>query len=647
MDYRRFFGPGSPLAEAVPNFAPREQQQAMAEAVGEALGELHTLVVEAGTGIGKTFAYLVPALTSGQRVIISTGTRNLQDQLYQRDLPTVAQAIGRPVKVALLKGRANYLCKHRLQLAHEQGATDRWLAEITHWAAATDSGEKSELPDVPGDAPVWPRVTSTVDNCLGGECPAYDGCHVVNARREAQAADIVVVNHHLLLADFALKEEGFGELLPGADACIVDEAHQLPEVAAQFFGVAVSSRQIGNLVRDTVAELLDAGHSEAERRAPGEALERALADCTLQLARQPGRQVWPDGASPAQDAVAELHEALAGFAAALEPLAGASAGLDHCRARAEDFGARLAQFDASADSGADSGADGLRWVDSYRRGFSLHMTPFDVSERLGELMSRVTSAWVLTSATLAVGQDFSHFLGRIGLADADTLKLDSPFDFEHNALLYMPNNMPDPGSPEYTAAVCSAARPVIEAAGGGAFVLFTSHRALQEAARLFAAGGDEALACPLLVQGTGPRAALLEQFRRHGDSVLLGTASFWEGVDVRGTALRLVVIDKLPFASPGDPLMQARLEALRRAGLNPFGAYQLPQAVLTLKQGVGRLIRDHDDRGVAMLCDPRLKSRSYGRVFLSSLPPMPVTDAESQACDFFADRAPFGQSQLL
>ena len=643
MDYHRFFGPDSPLAEAVPNFAPREQQQAMAEAVGEALGNLQTLVVEAGTGIGKTFAYLVPALTSGHRIIISTGTRNLQDQLFKRDLPTVARAIGRPVKVALLKGRSNYLCKHRLQLAHEQGAADRWLAEISRWASATVSGEKSELPGVPEDAAVWPRVTSTVDNCLGSECPAYDGCHVVNARREAAGADIVVVNHHLLLADFALKEEGFGELLPSADACIVDEAHQLPEVAAQFFGIAVSSRQIGNLVRDTVAELLDAGHTQAEWRAPGEALERALADCTLQLARQPGRQVWPREEPPAQKGLAQLRESLAGFAAALEPLAGASTGLDHCRSRAADIAASLTQFDGQAEDGAD----GLRWVDSYRRGFSLHLTPFDVSERLGELMSRVTGAWVLTSATLAVGADFSHFLGRIGIVDADTLKLDSPFDFEHNALLYLPNDMPAPGSPEYVAAVCAAARPVIEAAGGGTFVLFTSHRALAEAARLFAPDGAEALGFPLLVQGAAPRAALLEQFRHHGDSVLLGTASFWEGVDVRGTALRLVVIDKLPFASPGDPLMQARLEALRRAGANPFRTYQLPQAVLTLKQGVGRLIRDCDDRGVAMLCDPRLTSRAYGRVFLSSLPPMPVTDSQAHACGFFVNELALNQSQLL
>ncbi|NND60665.1 MAG: ATP-dependent DNA helicase, partial [Gammaproteobacteria bacterium] len=454
-------------------------------------------------------------------------------------------------------------------------------------------------------------------------------------------ADVVVVNHHLLLADFAIKEEGFGELLPAADACIIDEAHQLPDVASQFFGVAVSTRQLRNLVRDTQAELLDNGHSEAQWRIAPDELSAAIDATTLQWARQPGRQLWPDNKAAAET-ISLLQQRLGELADMLAGLEGTSAGLDQCHERTRELAARLTQF----DPGNEDGDAGLRWLDGYRRGFSLHLTPFDVAERLGELMSQLPATWILTSATLAVGDDFSHFIARLGITDAQCLKLDSPFNFERNSLLMLPNNMPAPNDPGYIDAVCEQALAAIELAGGGAFVLFTSHRALREAAQRFAPGGAFALDYPVLAQGSAPRAQLLEQFRNAGNAVLLGTSSFWEGVDVRGTALRLVVIDKLPFASPGDPLMQARLEAIRRAGQNPFSTYQLPQAVLTLKQGVGRLIRDRNDFGVAMLCDPRLKSKSYGRVFLSSLPPMPVTDDLDAVARFYMDAIP-GQQVML
>lgn len=636
-DYAQFFGENSPLAEVVSGFAPRPQQQEMAEAVGEALDRSQMLVVEAGTGIGKTFAYLVPALLSGKRVIISTGTRNLQDQLFKRDLPTITQAIGRPLRVALLKGRSNYLCLHRLALATEQGRDSKWLHAIRHWSSYTSAGDKAELREVPEDAPVWPAVTSTVDNCLGSECPQYDACHVVQARRGAQDADIVIVNHHLLLADFALKEDGFGELLPGADACIIDEAHQIPEVAANFFGVTVSGRQINNLVRDTVAELVNAGEGDADWRRPGDELDRSVSDLSLCVGSRSGRQKWAEAGSKAQDALDTVRTKLGAFDEALGPLSGHSSGLDNCRERAAELGARLDQF---CDQ-ADEVVDGLRWIDVHRRGISLHLTPFDVSERLGDLIGRHAGSWIFTSATLAVGDDFSHFLNRTGIIEAETLRLDSPFDFKRNTMLFLPNKLPLPNAPEYTRAICETVTPLIEAAGGGVFLLFTSYRALHEAADLYGEKGPLALPHPLFVQGDAPREALLDQFRDHGHGVLLGTSSFWEGVDVRGEALRLVVIDKLPFASPGDPVMQARLEAIKRAGGNPFNEYQLPQAVLSLKQGVGRLIRDHDDFGVAVLCDPRIRTRNYGRVFLRSLPPMPVTDSIDEACEFFGNRQEF------
>ncbi|NNF59852.1 MAG: ATP-dependent DNA helicase [Gammaproteobacteria bacterium] len=633
-DYARFFGSDSPLAEYVSGFAPRPQQQAMADAVADAIDEGQTLVVEAGTGIGKTFAYLVPALLSGKRVIISTGTRNLQDQLYQRDLPTITRAIGRPVRVALLKGRANYLCRHRLDLAREEGGGSSWLRAVSEWAAYTTAGDRAELREIPEDAAVWAQVTSTADNCLGSECPAYDECHVVKARRTAQDAHIVIVNHHLLLADFALKEEGFGELLPGADACIIDEAHQVPEVAANFFGVTVSGRQISNLVKDSIAELINAGQVEPEWRKPGDQLDQSMRELAASFARLSGRQNWTETGPGTQSALTTLRKSLDNFDDTLAPLADTSAGLENCRERARDLKERLAQF---CDDSEES-PDGLRWLDVHRRGFSLHLTPFDVAERLGELVERHARSWVFTSATLAVEDDFGHFLGRIGVSDADVLKLDSPFDYERNTLLFLPNDLPMPNDPGYTEQLCNIAIKLLAAAGGGAFLLFTSYRALNEAAGLLRQAD---LPYPLLVQGEAPREALLDQFRDHGHAVLLGTSSFWEGVDVRGAALRLVIIDKLPFASPGDPLMQARLEAIRRAGGNPFAEYQLPQAVLSLKQGVGRLVRDHDDYGVAMLCDPRLRTRNYGRVFLRSLPPMPLTDALDNACDFYNERQAF------
>ncbi len=629
------FGADGALAQALPGFRPRRGQLTMALAVEEALDGRSKLVVEAGTGTGKTFAYLVPALFSGRRVIVSTGTRTLQDQLYHRDLPALGRAIGRPVRVALLKGRANYLCQHRLALVRTApelpGLGARGLTALTRieaWSRTTVAGDIGELESVPDSDPVWLQVTSTRDNCLGQDCPEFRGCHVAEARRAAQAADLVIVNHHLLLADMALKEEGFGELLPGADAVILDEAHQFPDVAAQFFGTRVASRPLVALARDLLAELTRAGLLDAAARLPVDALEQATAATQRVLSGLGERIDWallPDAAL----------EAAADVAAALERIAehfGAPAleapGVRQCARRALETAARLrAILDADISAG-------LRWAEISARGFSLELTPFEVAARLKTQFDARPCAWICTSATLAVDEDFGHFTRRVGLDDARTLRIASPFDYPNQARLYLPKGLPQPSDPAYTAAVIDAALPLVRAAGGRSFLLFTSYRALGEGTRLLRARLQPGDDFPILVQGEIPRDALLRRFRELGNAVLLGTGSFWEGVDVRGPALSLVAIDKLPFAAPDDPLLKARLEGLKREGRNPFIEYQVPQAVLALKQGVGRLIRDGDDFGVVMLGDPRLRSRGYGRAFLASLPPMAVTEVEAEAVTF-------------
>jgi ATP-dependent DNA helicase DinG len=637
--YSVLLGPQGPLARAVAGFEPRREQQLMAEWVGETLDARGMLAVEAGTGTGKTFAYLVPALLSGRQIVLSTGTRTLQDQLFHRDLPVVAGALGRPVRIALLKGRANYLCRHRLELAGSQGqlpgferTSGRTLARIRRWARTTQSGDLAELSGLRDADPLRDAVTSTRENCLGADCPEFMRCHLVAARRAAQAADLVVVNHHLLLADLAMKDEGFGELLPGAEAVVLDEAHQVPEIAAQFFGASFTTRQVAILARDALAELGRAGLATEPLQARLAAPETAVAAALAAVAGRGERLDWPDLPAAFGEALATLGAALADVAAALEAADPENSGLRQCRRRALKLAETLqALQDADAESG-------IRWVETTGRSFTLSFTPFEVAGRLGELMRARGCAWIFTSATLAVGNDFSHFLGRIGAPDAATLAIGSPFDFARQALLYLPEGLPDPASQQFTERVLAAALPLIEAAGGRTFLLFTSHRALREATDRLERLPGFAERYPLLVQGREPREALLARFRTLGNAVLLGSASFWEGVDVRGDALALVVIDRLPFAAPEDPLLKARLEGIRRRGGNPFQDFQLPQAVLALKQGFGRLIRDRADRGVVAICDPRLRTRGYGRSFLAALPPARRVTSEAEAVDFLRGR---------
>ena len=636
-DYKDVFGLEGPLARALPGYAYRPEQAAMAKAVGLALARLEPLIVEAGTGTGKTFAYLIPALLSGRSVIISTGTRTLQDQLFRRDVPLLARALGLPAKIALLKGRANYLCRHRLELASGQGSlavgergAARTLAQISRWAATTKAGDLSELTDLPEQSSLWPQITSTRENCLGSECPQFSRCHVFEARRNAQAADIVVVNHHLLLADLALKDEGFGDLLPGAEAVILDEAHQVPDIAAQFFGQTWSARQAQLLLRDTTAEMLAAGVRDPATATAVISVDSQIEELRGALQHRQGRHEWDSLPDAFLHALPELETALSDIASRLEGL-GAGAGVANCTRRAAALANSLAALREL------SGDTGLRWVDVNPNGLLLQYTPFEIAERLREYVESRPCAWVFTSATLAIGEDFSHFAARIGLPEARTVRIDSPFDYPHQARLFLPPHMPEPQDPAFAARFIDACAPLLEAAGGRAFLLYTSYRGLAEGVRALHARFPNP-PFPVLVQGEAPREALLSRFRDLGNAVLLATGSFWEGVDVKGEALSIVAIDKLPFASPDDPLLKARLEGIRRRGGNPFFEYQLPQAVLALKQGAGRLIRDFDDFGVIVIGDPRVKTKAYGRVFLEALPPSPAVTNGAVAAVFLAEK---------
>jgi len=643
------------LSETLEGFSPRPQQQAMADRVSQAIEDGSVLVTEAGTGVGKTFAYLVPAILSGKRVIIATGTKNLQDQLFHEDLPLVRKALGVPVTTALLKGRANYLCSERLRMNLMAGdsSSRRHLHDlelVNDWAGRTLTGDIAEVDDVEEGSMVWPLVTSTTENCLGQECEDYADCFVLKARREAQAADLVVINHHLLFADMALKEQGFGDILPGADVFIIDEAHQLPEVAGGFFGESVTSRQLYNLVADVQKEHLKESGALSDLPDSLAKLEKSVADLRLTMGHTGQRLSWGELRSNERfhEYLVVLTKNLGNLREWLSVAADRGKGLDNCYRRTLGLLERLNHMDARPDPEGDRGdntqngldedtedtVDYVRWADTTRRGFGLHSTPLDIAAIFQANMQEMDASWVFTSATLAVGERFDHFSHRLGLQDPDTQFLGSPFDYKNNALLYLPENLPDPSDPAYTREVCSQALPVIEAAQGRTFLLFTSHRALRIAAEFIA----DHVTYPILVQGEAPKQRLLKDFRTHGNAVLLGTASFWEGVDVRGSALSCVIIDKLPFASPGDPVLQARLNTMKKRGMNPFPEFQLPHAVVVLKQGVGRLIRDVTDTGVLMLCDPRLRSKSYGKVFLRSLPDMPITHDLADVESFFEIR---------
>ena len=634
------------LASHVHGYRARDGQVEMAQAVADAIDRCGTLIAEAGTGTGKTFAYLVPALLWGGKVIVSTGTKTLQDQLFRKDVPMVRAALQAPVTVALLKGRSNYVCREHLQRTQETGRlTSRQdvihLRSIVRFAQSSGSGDRAELAEVPEQAPVWNVVTSTRDNCLGAECSHYRDCFVMKARRGAQEADVVVVNHHLFFADLVLRDEGITDLLPTANTVIFDEAHQLPETATLFFGEVVTTAQLLELARDVLAE----GHAHARDAARWSdavaPLEKSARDLRLSLGPDVQRlnAAQLPASAPFHDALAEVLRCLRELAAVLERQAERAEALEQCWRRALQLGERLVRW-AESDE-ADTALPTIRWLEAFTHSMQLHRTPLSVAEVFDRERAGTPRAWIFTSATLAVKNDFDHFTAQLGLSSADARSWPSPFDYQTQGLLYLPEHMPDPLSSQYTTAVVDAAWPVIRAAGGRTFVLCTTLRAVRAAGELLRTRlADEELDFPLLVQGEGSRSELLERFRRAGNAVLVGSQSFWEGIDVRGRALSLVVIDKLPFAPPDDPVLAARLDALARRGGNPFMDHQLPTAVLSLKQGAGRLIRDETDRGVLMICDPRLVTKPYGRRIWQSLPPFRRTRDAQVATAFFDVLAP-------
>jgi ATP-dependent DNA helicase DinG len=641
------FGEGGTLARELPGFHFRPQQLAMAQAVAQAIATRGQLVAEAGTGTGKTFAYLVPALLFGGKVIVSTGTKTLQDQLFERDLPLVRDALKVPVTIALLKGRANYVCHHHLERASQEGRLPsrddaRHLKKIISFARATQRGDRAELADVPENATIWPLVTSTRDNCLGQNCAYHADCFVLKARRDALDADVVVVNHHLFFADVMLRDEGVSELLPNCNTVILDEAHQLPDTATLFFGEQVGAGQLAELARDAEVAARTAARDVPEL--PDAAVELIPAIQRLRLS------VGSTTGKYARDIAFRREgfaDALDGLAATLDRLA---TELGHFAERGEELAlvarraadsasqvARWRDADKAIPDGPDDVPDWIRWVDVTPHGFQLQASPLSVAPLFRRQVESTARAWIFTSATLAVGRDFSLYTGQLGLDQATTGAWDSPFNYATQGLLYVPQGLPAPNSLEHTDAVVDAALPLLRASGGRAFMLFTTLRALNHAReRLASAFAREGLGYPLLVQGEGSKSELLVRFRELGNAVLLGSASFWEGVDVPGDALSLVVIDKLPFAPPDDPLFAARLDRLKEEGRNPFTEWQLPQAAISLKQGAGRLIRTETDRGVLMICDPRLTDKPYGRRIWQSLPPMRRTREEADAADFLA-----------
>lgn len=633
VDVLDVLGEKGVFSEKLPDFKVRDVQLLLAETIMETIDSNGTLIAEAGTGTGKTFAYLVPAILKNKKTIVSTGTKNLQEQLFYRDLPNVLDIMGLKPKIRLLKGRSNYLCHHRMYNAlHSRIAHNPDLAVplqlIEKWSHKTNVGDKAELEEVPENDLIWRHVTSSAENCLGSECPSFTECLVNKARRKAMNADILVVNHHLLFADMALKQDGFGELLPDAEVIILDEAHQVPEIASRFFSQSFSSYQCQDLLNDAAKEAGEVTGAFAAITKQHENVEQALRDLYLQFSdvteSDTINKLLERKAN--REHVELLMESLVELAESLKPLATQSKGLESSFIRCEGLVAFL------DDVLGVMKTDFIYWYENRNKFFIFHKTPIDISDPLTKFRAENQAAWILTSATLAVNKSFGHYQTETGFIESETLLLDSPFDYENNAMIYVPKDVPDANDFKFNREICEHVLPLIEQTKGGVFFLFTSHKALNAAAQFF----QDKLDKPLFVQGQGSRHKILADFRDSGNGVLLGAASFWEGVDVSGDNLSCVIIDKLPFAHPDDPVLQARINKIVENGGNSFFDYQLPKAIITLKQGVGRLIRSETDKGILIICDKRIMTKGYGRQFINSLPAMRKTSHKDKIFSSFA-----------
>ncbi len=657
-----------PIAAHHPGFVARDGQLQLAQAIAETIDSCDRLVAEAGTGTGKTFAYLVPALLSGARVLLSTGTRNLQDQLFGRDLPEMLRVLDLRAEVALLKGRSNYVCRYHLKrnLAEGRFGSRKDIADlrrIERFALVSDSGDRSALPGVPEDAPAWNQATSTRENCLGQDCPDFEGCFVFKARQAAQRAEVIVVNHHLFCADLALREEGVADLLPTTDALVFDEAHQLPETATQFFGTSVSARRLLDFARDMLRAGLGEARDAADWTESSRQIEQAVRELRL-AAGQPGR-LDAVNACARSGFLEQIDQCLMRLEQVAQLLVAASERgreLARCALRAQELYASLRDWlretreqgapqatseamDSESEPGEDLMIDPdqaarvpvVVWAEVHSNGFTLHSTPLSVAHAFRRHITGRPRAWIFLSATLAVSGGFGHFKQALGVDDGRSLVSDSPFDYQSQALLYVPQGIGEPSGADFSDRVFRQIWPLIKANRGRAFVLCTTLRMVEQLGTRFTdVIAVEEPKLGLLVQGSASRAELLERFRTHPAPILVGSASFWEGVDVPGDQLSLVIIDKLPFAPPDEPVLRARIEAARRAGLDPFRTMQLPAAAMALKQGAGRLIRSERDRGLLVVCDTRLADRSYGRTLLKSLPDFKRTRSVDEAFEFLA-----------
>ena len=631
MNAYQLLGSDGPFSHKVATFKARQYQQEMAGKIEEMIQYNGTLVAESGTGTGKTFAYLVPALVSGRKIVVSTGTKYLQDQLFQRDIPTVSRILGMSIDVAILKGRSNYLCLERLENVTVRSPKINRIAaddirHIREWRNRTRLGDTSEVDAVNESALVWPEVTSNADNCVGSDCHFYEQCFVNKARKRAQQADIVVVNHHLYFADHALKQDGFGKLLPEADVWIFDEAHQLPDIASNFLGQSISLRQITELVKD--AKTADATEKSGIRELSTtlEQADKLAKDVLLSLLNVQGRYEWTEfvGDKPVfVKRLNSLNKIVSSLYDLLSAASVAGEGLARCYERVSQLSTLLERFtNATSESQ-------IRWIEVNAKSFRIHETPLNIGSAVQSAMIGPKSAKIFTSATLSVDGNFQHYLDQMGLLEVDIAKWDSPFNFRQQSMLYLPQNLPAPNHPDYAVKLVDAILPVVQASEGRAFLLFTSYRLMHKVKEYFAGQGFR-----LLMQGEASKQSLITDFKKTPRAILFATMAFWEGVDIPGDALSCVVIDKLPFESPNDPVLQARMKSIEASGKNPFMTYSLPRAVISLRQGAGRLIRGHDDSGVLMLCDPRIRTARYGRIFVDSLPPMTQTVHEFEAVNF-------------